>query len=120
MEEKGKLRDELRMVGNLTRLYREVRPDLVYHVTMRPVLYGSIAARRAGVKALVNLLAGVGYLYTLDTLNNQLLRLITEPLFRYGFSHANDRLILQHGDDRLTVLERRLLPGSSKIGRAHV
>src|SRR5690625_6872311 len=58
LEEKGTLRDELRMVGNLTRLYREVRPDLVHHVTMRPVLYGSIAARRAGVKALVNLLAG--------------------------------------------------------------
>src|SRR5690625_3487144 len=76
LEEKGTLRDELRMVGNLTRIYREVRPDLVHHVTMRPVLYGSIAARRAGVKALVNLLAGLGYLYTLDTLNNQLIRLI--------------------------------------------
>lgn len=113
LEEKGTLRDELRMVGNLTRLYREVRPDLVHHVTMRPVLYGSIAARRAGVKALVNLLAGLGYLYTLDTLNNQLIRLITEPLFRYGFSHPNHRLILQNGDDRQTVLERRLLPGSS-------
>ena len=110
LEEKGSALNELRMIGNLTRLYRQVQPDIVHHVTMRPVLYGSIAARRAGIGALVNLFAGLGHLYTHDTWKNRLIRAFSEPLFRYGFAHPNHRLILQNRDDKQTVLDQKLLP----------
>jgi len=46
----------------LIRLYRKERPDLLHHVALKPVLYGSIAARWAGRPAIVNALAGMGWL----------------------------------------------------------
>lgn len=110
LEEKGSLLEELQMIRKLTRLYKELQPDIVHHVTVRPVLYGSIAARRARVPALVNLFSGLGHLFAYHTLKYRLMRRFSDVLFRYGFAHPVHRLVLQNRDDRQTVLDRNLLP----------
>lgn len=55
---------ELMLIYHLTALYRCEKPDIVHHVAMKPVLYGSLAARFAGVPHVVNALAGLGWLFT--------------------------------------------------------
>jgi glycosyltransferase involved in cell wall biosynthesis len=45
-------------------LYRRLQPAIVHHVAMKPVLYGSLAARLSGVRGVVNALAGMGWLFT--------------------------------------------------------
>lgn len=55
---------DLRMLGRLVRIYRRERPDVVHHVAMKPVLYGSLAARLAGGPHVVNALTGMGWLFT--------------------------------------------------------
>ncbi len=57
------LRD-LRMLGRLAGIYRRERPDIVHHVAMKPVLYGSLAAWLAGRPHVVNALTGMGWLFT--------------------------------------------------------
>jgi glycosyltransferase involved in cell wall biosynthesis len=54
---------ELWTLFRLIRLYRRERPDLVHHVAMKPVLYGSIAASLAGRPAIINAVAGMGWLF---------------------------------------------------------
>ncbi len=51
-------------IFSLWRLYRRVRPDIVHHVALKPVVYGSIAAMLAGTRAVVNAVAGLGWLFT--------------------------------------------------------
>jgi glycosyltransferase involved in cell wall biosynthesis len=51
---------DVRATAALTGLYRRLRPALVHHVTLKPVLYGSVAARLAGVPAVLNAFAGLG------------------------------------------------------------
>ena len=55
---------ELATLIRLVRVYRRERPDLVHHVAMKPILYGTIAARLAGRPAVINALAGMGWLFT--------------------------------------------------------
>jgi glycosyltransferase involved in cell wall biosynthesis len=55
---------EVHTLCRLIRLYRRERPDVVNHVAMKPVLYGSIAARLARVPVVVNAVAGMGWLFT--------------------------------------------------------
>lgn len=55
---------ELATLWRLVALYRRLHPDVVHHVAMKPVLYGSIAARLTGVRGVVNALAGMGWLFT--------------------------------------------------------
>ena len=59
--------NELVTLARLILLYRRERPDIVHHVAMKPVLYGSIAARVTRVPHVVNALAGMGWLFASDS-----------------------------------------------------
>ena len=50
--------EEFRTLMQIVRLYRQEAPDIVHHVALKPVIYGSIAARIAGVRGVVNALGG--------------------------------------------------------------
>lgn len=66
---------ELTAVLELVRLYRRERPAIVHHVAMKPVLYGLIAARLAGVRNVVNAPPGLGHVFAADGLKARLIRM---------------------------------------------
>jgi len=100
---------ELKMIFRLKSLYRKLKPDLVHHVTIRPVLYGSLAARMARVFTVVNALSGLGFVYMNNTFRNRLIKKILDVMFRTGFKHQNSKLILQNNDDIELFLKRNLI-----------
>jgi glycosyltransferase involved in cell wall biosynthesis len=99
---------EARTVAAIYRLYRAVRPDLVHHVTIKPVLYGSIAARVAGVGRVVNALSGLGYVFS-GSSRNPLLRRAVEAAYRFALRHPGSRTIFQNLDDRRLFVSRGLV-----------
>ena len=48
----------------LVSIYRREKPDIIHHVGMKPVLYGSWAAQFLRRSAVVNTFAGLGYVFT--------------------------------------------------------
>jgi glycosyltransferase involved in cell wall biosynthesis len=58
---------EVWTVMRLTRLWLREKPDVVHHVALKPVLYGSIAARIAGTPRIINAFVGMGWLSTPGT-----------------------------------------------------
>lgn len=108
------------LIAWLTRLFRRERADLVHGFTIKSAVYGSIAARLAGVPARVNAVAGMGYVFTSNSVRARMLRPPVRALMRQAFGGDNARLILQNPDDvglflgaRLIDPERvRLIPGS--------
>lgn len=100
---------EIATLRALFRLYREIRPDIVHHVTVKPVLYGSLAARMAGVPAVVNAMSGLGYLYTTTGLSAWLRRAAVETAYRFAFRQPELRVIFQNPDDRDVFVRRRLV-----------
>ena len=90
---------EIAAIAGLLRLYRRERPDLVHQVGMKPVLYGSFAAAMTGVPAVVNALAGMGYVFTSTRLKARALRPFVKMAFRWLLDRPNSRVILQNPDD---------------------
>jgi glycosyltransferase involved in cell wall biosynthesis len=88
---------EMLLVARLTAIYRRERPDIVHHVAMKPVLYGSLAARLAGVWHVVNALAGLGWLFTSES---RLAHVLGRGV-RFAFSKMLNRgaVIVQNPDD---------------------
>ena len=95
----------LRVVGH----YRRLRPDIVHHVAMKPVIYGSIAARLAGVRNIVNALGGLGFVFTSTALKARLLRPLVHALLRVAMSGPRTLLILQNRDDRRMLVQGRVI-----------
>lgn len=90
---------EASFIRQLTSIYRKEKPDIVHHVAMKPVLYGSLAARLAGCKHVVNAMAGMGFVFTSDQLKARLLRPLVSGSYRLLLNHPGSRLILQNSDD---------------------
>lgn len=93
---------ELMAIAEITHIYRCEKPDIVHHVALKPVLYGSLAALLAGVPAVVNALAGMGYVFTSGKLSARLLRPLVTLAFRLLLKRG--RIILQNPDDRAALL----------------
>jgi glycosyltransferase involved in cell wall biosynthesis len=111
-----RLRDEVRAALSLLRLYRRLRPTLVHHVGLKPTLYGGIAARIAGIPAVVSTLTGLGYLFVAPGSAMRVLRWIVMRGLSVGFRHKNHRVIFQHSHDRDYVCNgTNLLPSRSVI-----
>ena len=80
-------------------VYRREQPDLVHHFTFKPVIFGSIAARYAGIPATVNSVTGLGYLFVNPGRLAPLLRLVVRPLLRLALKSKNAMTIFQNEED---------------------
>lgn len=91
---------ELGTLLALLRLFRHVRPQVVHLVTIKPVLYGGIAARLARVPGMVAAISGLGFVFLSNSLKMRLVRAVVARLYRLALGHRNSRVIFQNGADR--------------------
>lgn len=96
--------EEFRCFVSLFNLYKRTKPTLIHHFGLKPVLYGGSAARIAKIPAVVNTLAGLGYLYTANSLIPRSIRKIVSAGLSFSFSHPNNRIIVQNLDDRTSLV----------------
>lgn len=90
---------EWRTYRALKQIYRTERPDLVHHVTIKPVIYGTRVARRTNVPAVVNAIPGLGFVYIGDGPRAWLRRRVVNGMYRLALRHPNMRLIFQNRED---------------------
>jgi len=95
----------------LLRLYRSLRPSLVHHLRLKPVLYGSLAANLAGVPAVVNTLTGLGFIFTDQSEKTAPVRKWVEIGCRRAFRHPNLRVVFQNPDDRAVFIRKGIITG---------
>lgn len=103
---------DLKLIWALYRWYRRERPDIVHHFTIKPVIYGSIAARLAGVPRIINTVTGLGFVFTGEKIT--WLRRLVERMYRLSNKCAHF-VFFQNQDDLEFFLGRRLV-NRSKIG----
>lgn len=96
---------ELKTIHFLYQLFRRERPDLVHLVTIKPVLYGGIAARLAKIKAVVYAISGLGFIFTRQRSGIDILKTAAVNLYKLALGHPNSKVIVQNSDDK-AVLER--------------
>lgn len=101
---------EAQVVQALRRLLATERPDVLHSFTVKCAVYGALAARMAGVPAVVNAVAGLGYVFTSDRAKARVLRPLVSSLMRHTLGHGNARVVLQNPDDADMFAALRLAP----------
>jgi glycosyltransferase involved in cell wall biosynthesis/peptidoglycan/xylan/chitin deacetylase (PgdA/CDA1 family) len=89
----------LAAVLSLLRIYRREAPDLVHHFTIKAILYGTLAARRAGVDAIVNSVTGLGHVFLSDRLVAQAVRPCIRRWYTWSLTAEGVRAVFQNRDD---------------------
>ena len=89
---------DLHYLKQLKQVMREHKPDLVFSYTIKPVIYGSIAAKKAGVPRIYAMVTGLGRVYASGGIKARAIRLVTKMLYKRAFKACN-RVIFQNRDD---------------------
>ncbi len=102
-------RGEVAALRAIHRLYGQLQPDIVHHVTIKAVLYGGLVARQTRVPAVVNALSGLGYVFTAQGGRALLLRGGAQMAYRVALSHPNACTLFQNPDDQALFVQHRLV-----------
>ena len=109
---------DVKYVLALRKLLRCVRPKAVIGYTNKPVVYGSLAARLAGVPRIYSMITGLGHVFTTESARNQRLQKVIALLYRSGLA-ANRTVFFQNPDDLQEFLDRGMLKDRSKAVRTY-
>ena len=95
MENKGTnpLKDA-QLTRRFLAIYKRERPDVVLHFTIKPNIYGTLAAKLAGV-ASINNVSGLGTVFLIENLVSKVAR----GLYRFAFRFPH-KVFFQNNDDR--------------------
>jgi glycosyltransferase involved in cell wall biosynthesis len=106
---------ELRTINAIRKLYKELNPNLIHHVSIKPVIYGGIAAKLTGHKAVVSAMSGLGYVFIGTGLKPFILRQLVRPALKIALAGETTRMVFQNPDDRQLFIDRGLVNPSTGI-----
>ena len=96
---------DLAYFGQLLRIYRREKPDIIFHYTIKRNIYGTLAAKIVGCMR-VAMVAGLGYMFTGNGIGKRLGRL----LYKIGLRNANRVLVLNRPNLDQLVTQKFILP----------
>lgn len=102
------VKEDLGYIFALKKLFKKERPDITFGYTIKPVIYGAIAAKLAKVPHRYSMIAGAGYVFAAKTTKAKIIRMIVKMLYRIGFSCAQ-KVIFMNEDDRNDFVSMHLL-----------
>ncbi|WP_417358331.1 glycosyltransferase family 4 protein [Flavobacterium sp.] len=108
--------NELKTLKQFYSLYKTVKPDVVHHITLKPVIYGSLVAKLLKVNGVVNAVSGLGYNFTGDDRQGVTQKIMVK-LMRYGFNRDRLTVIFQNGDDQRALEQLKILSTKNNIIR---
>lgn len=103
------IKGDLEYCKRLTAVMKAEKPDKIFSYTIKPVIYGSIAAQRAGVKEVYPMITGLGRVYGSSGIKAGILRIITGILYKKAFSGC-EKVIFQNWDDLELFVKKKYLP----------
>jgi len=92
-------------VASIIRLYRRLRPDIVHHISLKPIILGTAAAWLCPDLAVLNALTGRGYVFASRSLRARALAPLVSLLLRALLRRRNTVVLLENEDDRRFLVE---------------
>ena len=91
---------ELKTLWQILLAYRKYRPDIVHHIAIKPVLYGTLCALLTRIPNIINAISGLGYVFTQNHLKALLVRYPMQLAFRLLLNRSSVKTIVQNQDDQ--------------------
>ncbi len=100
---------DLRLTMELNSIYKKIKPDTILHYTVKPNIYGGIAAHLNNIPSIA-VVTGLGYAF----IHNGYIETITKILYRLT-SRFHKKVIFENIDDRLLFVDEKLIKENQGI-----
>lgn len=101
---KNPLQDALYLI-RIYRIFRSVKPLVIHSFTIKPNIYGNLAATLAGIPKRINTVSGLGYVYIGSNVKKKILLIIVNLLYKIAFIFSH-KVIFQNDDDHELFTEK--------------
>ncbi|MBQ8097082.1 MAG: glycosyltransferase family 4 protein [Prevotella sp.] len=101
------LQEELGTLNFLSKLYKRERPDVVHHVGMKTILWGTLAAKFAKVHGVVNAVSGLGGFFAED--NKSMLAKVMPKVLKFSHNRKNLLVIFQNHEDEAMYVKKGII-----------
>ena len=105
---------DLRTTRELFSLFKEEKPDLLFASTIKPVIYGCMAARAAGAPHIYATITGLGYAFEADTFFKKCVNRLGRLLYRAALSGA-EGVFFQNQDDIAVFRQSGILGRNARV-----
>ena len=111
MSRSGKnILEELGTLNFLRKLYKREQPDVVHHVGMKTILWGTLAAKFSKVNGVVNAISGLGGFFAED--NKGLMARVMPKVLKFSHDRKNLLVIFQNQEDRAMYVNKGIIDDS--------
>ena len=100
---------ELETLRELRRLYKEIQPDIVHHVTIKPVLYGTLVARWVGGIQIMNAISGLGYFFIAQGWKSSIRKTLLLWVYRAILHSKKVWILFQNPDDQALFAQYKII-----------
>ena len=94
------------------RILAREKPDILLSYTIKPVIFGSLAAKLAGVRRRYSIITGLGYVFIGDGFLKNILRWLVVRLYKVAIA-LNNMVFFLNRDDLAKFLEHNIINKSS-------
>lgn len=105
---------DFKSIRELKSIIKDNKIDLVFPYTVKPVIYGSMAANMCNIPV-VSLITGLGYTFTGLSSKARLLQRFNETLYKLSI-RKNKYIVFQNTDDHQLLLDRKVISKKQKVG----
>ena len=98
---------EIRTFVFLYRLYRREKPNVVHHVGIKTILWGTLAAKLASVQGVVNAISGLGRFFAKE--NDTVMAKLLPLVLRYAHRRDNLLVIFQNIEDKKLYIDQGII-----------
>jgi len=104
---------DVKTLFSLRKVLKETKPDVVFSYTVKPIVYGSIAAHMAGVRRMYAMIEGLGYVFIGQSLKQKFLRQLVCFLYHKALKY-NKAVFFLNPDDMRLFVDNSIVPKAVK------
>jgi len=76
--------EDILLLAKFVQIYKKYKPDIVQHFTVKPVIYGTTAARITNVRYIYNMVTGRGYVFIGVSFERRFVQVIMRFIYKKG------------------------------------
>ena len=99
---------ELASFLSILRIYRKIKPDLVHQVTIKPIIYGSLAARFTKIRRIISMVSGLGYNFSPQAHGGARIRAFL-LIYKLAVRSKKNKVIFQNPDNMDYFIQHRVI-----------
>jgi glycosyltransferase involved in cell wall biosynthesis len=105
---------EARNIFRIYMLIKELSPEIVHAVTIKPVIYAGLVCRYLRIPFMGNI-TGLGSVFSSRSVFARLLKILVKRFYRLVFSNSNSLALFENGDDQNMFLQNRIITMESSV-----